>query len=102
MKQKCIINGETIYIEHDNNEVLLWIDDGYCCCRDGLYSSPINICPVCGFQPERSKREDLDCEQCKKLINQLDYIVCDGCWMHLDKYIDKSKIRCSEHCENNK
>ena len=52
MKQECKLDNCTI-CEHDSNNVILIIDHDYC-----ISEIIINFCPVCGFQPERSKRED--------------------------------------------
>ena len=68
------------------------------------------------FQPERSKREDLDCckrvEDLDDLLDDFHIEFCDGedpyksmnhynksCEL-LMKLIQESKMRCSEHCSN--
>jgi hypothetical protein len=58
------------------------------------------------FQPERSKREDLDC--CKRLKRLEDclYAMSDadgysyGDSDLIQELIQEAKIRCSEHCGN--
>ena len=54
MKQECKLDDYTI-CEHDSNNVILIIDHDTC-----ISEIIINFCPVCGFQPERSKREDVE------------------------------------------
>ena len=78
--------------------------DVYICCDDSCN------------QPERSKREDLDCckrvEDLDDLLDDFHIEFCDGedpyksmnhynksCEL-LMKLIQESKMRCSEHCSN--
>ena len=43
-------------------EVLeLWVNDEYC--------TMVKFCPFCGYQPERSKREDLGHGYCYRLVD---------------------------------
>ncbi len=51
-------------------------------------------------QPERSKREDLDCNKCDKYLKCFAIMTCRSCLEILSPYIDRSKMRCSEHCGN--
>jgi|GEM_PF-3837308 hypothetical protein len=55
MKQKCMIN-EIDYCEHDDKSVIITgsNNDSNCCHYDDTwYEIEVNICPVCGYQPER-------------------------------------------------
>jgi hypothetical protein len=73
----------------------------------GCYYFFMQYCLKNYNQPERSKREDLDC--CKKvgileeLLECTDAAYCDDHKVHRDNLlalITLSKMRCSEHCGN--
>lgn len=57
------------------------------------------------FQPERSKREDLDCNcnDLEYLHNRYENYIAeydDKCAAIIERLLKKSKMRCSEHCGN--
>jgi len=54
------------------------------------------LLPEIPNQPERSKREDLDCEKCKDIKKGIEW----ECPSRFIDYLDQSKMRCSEHCGN--
>ena len=68
--------------------------NSYWLCNDCLYKT-FNF-----IQPERSKREDLNCDNCKK---RPVFNCCFGRFLHAqddscDEY--QFRMRCSEHCRN--
>jgi hypothetical protein len=80
--------------EYEQNEIegKPWFTKDICNDCHGIVLIVLDVIN-CFIQPERSKREDLDCKKCQdnKFIieNQ-----CCGC---LVDYLDESKMRCSEH-----
>lgn len=82
----CIENLYKEYPDHDKSMVIQYaIAKSY----DHDCKNPIPD------QPERSKREDLECQKCDKERHQiLMSACCDNC---LSDYLDYSKMRCSEH-----
>ena|ERR1700691_1451142 len=65
--------------------------------KDYGYAMCVKCYPI---QPERSKREDLDCKNCDKVFAKVPNGCYIGCFKKLEPYLDKSKMRCSEHCGN--
>jgi len=70
---------------------------GYLCkpCFANL-NKYLHECYLQFIQPERSKREDLDCEKCKDIKKGIEW----ECPSRFIDYLDQSKMRCSEHCGN--
>jgi len=72
---------------------------GYLCkpCFANL-NKYLHECYLQFIQPERSKREDLDCKECERIKENVYSQICTHC--DIDQYLDESKMRCSEHCGN--
>jgi hypothetical protein len=78
-----------------NGTLQVWVSDGI---EPHSHGVAVDYCPFCGFQPDRSKREDLEkieCKECDKVIEDiLRSACCSDCLYH---YLDFSEMRCSEH-----
>jgi hypothetical protein len=83
--------------EDENGVMVLQLTSDFDCV------TPVNFCPMCGYQPERSKREGFQCCRCRVLISA----VTRGKEEFLDTFevlVDSGsslctcKMRCFEYC----
>jgi hypothetical protein len=105
--QLVILNheGHNFYIatykkheDYQNGIFVLNEEDDFIPCklRKCDYIPISNSNDIFNNQPERSKREDLDCNNCKEIVRLMKYELSPKTLA----LIDISKMRCSEHCGN--
>jgi hypothetical protein len=69
MKHKCKSNQKYNFECYEWNDGILYLS------ANEEYETIVSFCPFCGFQPERSKRED----KCTHILNKDAKTICFAC-----------------------